>query len=236
VENEAVTNIVNTFIATGYSGSLTAHQGFAVCAVAYSPDGRTLATAGGDGMAVLWDVTDRQPPRQLGLLRLTSPTPHQNFASSCAVEFAPDGHTLTTASHDGAVAVWDVADRQAPRRLSQLLDAGRSAVSAVAFAPDGRTLATAGGDGAVTLWDVLDRQAPRQFGQPVTAQQSGVRAVEFASDGRTLATTDGGGGVVLWDVLDRQAPRQFGQRLKAHNSVVSGGGLCPGRRHHGHRR
>src|SRR5262249_30990315 len=65
IEHEATTSIVNTFIATGYAGSLVAHQD-SVRAAAFASDGRTLATASGDGMVVLWDVADRQAPRQLG--------------------------------------------------------------------------------------------------------------------------------------------------------------------------
>jgi len=74
--------------------------------VAFAPDGHTLATAGFDGTAILWDVTDPAAPRRLG-----GPlTGHTDSVS--AVAFAPDGHTLATAGFDGTAILWDVTGLQ----------------------------------------------------------------------------------------------------------------------------
>ena len=61
--------------------------------------------------------------------------------------FAPDGHTLATASVDQTVLLWDLTDLTRPRRLGDPLTSHTDDVYAVAFARDGHTLATAGGDG-----------------------------------------------------------------------------------------
>ena len=76
---------------------LTGHTG-AVYAVAFAPDGRTLATASDDQTVLLWDVTDPARPRRLG----DPLTGHTDAVY--AVAFAPDGRTLATASagQDGA--------------------------------------------------------------------------------------------------------------------------------------
>ncbi len=105
-----------------------------------------------------------------------------------ALAYGSDGRTLATASDDGTVILWDLADRDRPRQLEQPLTGHTGAVWAVAFAPDGRTLATASDDGAGQLWDVADPDRPRQLGHPLTGHTGAVYAVAFAPDGRTLAT------------------------------------------------
>jgi WD40 repeat protein len=122
-----------------------------------------------------------------------------------SVAFAPDGHTLATASADRTVRLWDLSDRDRPRPLGQPLTGHTNAVEAVAFAPDGRTLATASADRTVRLWDLSDRDRPRPLGQPLTGHTSAVRGVAFAPDGRTLATVSDDQTVRLWELpsLDR---------------------------------
>jgi hypothetical protein len=153
--------------------------------VAFSPDGRTLATTSSDQTAPirLWDLTDRDRPRPLG----QPLTGHTNAV--LAVAFSPDGHTLATGSYDQTVRLWDLTARDRPRPLGQPLTGHTGAVLEVALSPDGRTLATASKDQTVRLWDLTDRERPQPLGQPLTANQIGaVFAVAFAPDGRTLAT------------------------------------------------
>ena len=88
--------------------------------------------------------------------------------------FAPDGHTLATASADQTVLLWDVTDPARPRRLGDPLTGHTDAVYAVAFAPDGHTLATASDDQTVLLWDVTDPARPRRLGDPLTGHTDAV--------------------------------------------------------------
>ena len=118
--------------------------------VAFSPDGRLLASGGPDRRVNLWDVARR---RRLGTLTGHSGEVH-------GVAFSPDGRTFASASQDGSVILWD-ADRRARVRILQGPTSHTNGVCSLAFSPDGRTLAAGDGDGAVILWDVASRRGPR---------------------------------------------------------------------------
>ena len=103
----------------------------AVLAVAFSPDGHTLASSDSDGAIRLWDVADPAQPRPLG------PPLTGGAAAVYSVAFSPDGHTLASGSLDGTVRLWDVADPAHPRPLGQPLT-GSIVVTRWRSAPMGR--------------------------------------------------------------------------------------------------
>jgi WD40 repeat protein len=107
-------------------------------ALAFAPDGRTLASASG-GVVTLWDPAE-------GRLRTTL-SGHDDEV--CALAFAPDGRTLASSSLDGTVRLWDAVEGR--QRASYDWEIGP--VHCVAFAPDGMTMA-AGGDSGIVVWDV----------------------------------------------------------------------------------
>ena len=80
-------------------------------AVAFAPDGHTLATGSDDKSVILWDVRDPTRPQRIG----QPLTGHTGSVSSVA--FAPDGHTLATGSDDKSVILWDVRDPTRPQRI-----------------------------------------------------------------------------------------------------------------------
>ncbi len=173
-----------------------------VNALAFSPDGRTLASGLGDGTVVLWNVTD--PARATRIATLTG-----QAGNLTAVSFSPDGHLLASASPNGTVFLWNVAD---PARVTRIATLTRQAggVSALAFSPDGHLLASASDGGTVVVRNLADPAAPvttaiLRF--PASPPVSGVGtgpdvALAFSADGRTLTTIAGNTAVTLWNVTD----------------------------------
>jgi RNA polymerase sigma factor (sigma-70 family) len=195
-------------------------QDYAIAAIAFSPDGKTLAMGtrdreyGKGRMIRLWDAATAEERGHFGTRVVR------------ALAYSPDGKFVAAGHQDGTVGLWDVATG----REVHLISAHGRDVNAVAFSPDGKTLASSTFDGDICLWDAkggkpLGRLAPSQHRGGKT-----VLALAFAPNGKTLAAAgqpdlSGDGACVnVWEL----ATGRVRLRLTGHqgnvNSVAFAGG------------
>jgi WD40 repeat protein len=157
-----------------------------VLAVAFSPDGKTIVTAG-EASAQLWDAATGQPRAQS--------LQHWERAVLLAVDYSPDGKTVLTGSgaaggRTGEGRLWDAATGQ-PIGESLAHDWW---VNGVAFSPDGKTAWTAGGHKPLQRWDAA---TGKPIGKPLTPSWG--PTVAISPDGKTFLTGGGAAGAHLWE-------------------------------------
>ncbi|MFI6996404.1 hypothetical protein [Nocardia sp. NPDC050175] len=199
-------------------------HGGEVTLTSFSPDGHTLASAGEDHTARLWDVRDPAQPRPIG----QPLTGHTSWVSAAVI--SPDGRTLATAGDDGTIRLWNIADPEHTTGLGPPLTVGSGSIYLVAFSPDARTLAAACDDHTVRLWNVADPAHPTSSGPPLTGHTGPVRSLAFSPDGHTLATGSDDTTVLLWHVADPSHVTRVGPALTGHTAIVLSVAFSPDNR------
>jgi WD40 repeat protein len=167
-----------------------------VDAVAFSPDGATLATGSVDGSVHLWTVPGGAQKRTLTV---------SGMGPVLTVAFSPDGALLAAAGEDKIIRIWELSSGF---RLVHRLEGSPSQVLSLAFSPNSQLLASAGRDEAVRTWRVSTGKLRSVW----LGHGAHVWSVAFAPDGETLASASLDGTIRLWDVrsgrqvslLDRQ--------------------------------
>jgi dipeptidyl aminopeptidase/acylaminoacyl peptidase len=173
----------------------TTHQDV-IHALAFSPDGKLLASCGYDRVIKLWDVAAK---KELRVLR-------DHSDSVYGIAFSPDGKLLASAAADRAVKVWDVATGTRLYTLAESTDW----VYAVAWSPDGRHLAAAGVDKSIRVWQVSAEGG--RITHSVFAHEAPVLRLAYTAGGETLYSLGEDRTVKAWDaarmverkVYDRQ--------------------------------
>jgi WD40 repeat protein/serine/threonine protein kinase len=166
----------------GYWSPLEGHAPKEAWAVAFSPDGKTLATGGDDELMKLWDAESGRLVRQL--------VGHPSLVS--CVAFSPDGRTLAAGDFDGGVRLWEP---QSGKTRLECLGHEKRLIRALAFAPNGKRLASACRDKTIRLWDPETATETLLF----KGHREDVRGVAFAPDSQTIASCDSTGIIKVWD-------------------------------------
>ncbi|HEV3257811.1 MAG TPA: protein kinase, partial [Gemmataceae bacterium] len=155
--------------------------------LAFSPESRTLASAGWDGRVRLWDMGGKDKGEAVRPIRTLS----EDMEDVARMAFSPDGGRILAACRNGRVRTWDVATGQATFSFRCEFEYGFSA----RFSPDARRLAWACLDGVVKVWDT----ATGRLELDLRSNQHWSRSVAFSPDGRRIALAGFDGTVRLLD-------------------------------------
>ena len=166
-----------------------------VSSVAWSPDGRQVASSSDDRTIKIWDPATGQCQGTL--------EGHGGPVSSVA--WSPDGRKVASASGDGTIKIWDPATGQ----CQGILEGHSDSASSVAWSPDGRQVASASDDRTIKIWDLATGQCKETL-------SDWVYSVAWSPDGRKVASASDDETIKIWDLAtDHQ------ETLESHIYPVS---------------
>jgi RNA polymerase sigma factor (sigma-70 family) len=212
-------------VATGKELRRTAPDAAGTCSVAFSPDGKLLATGSGFGPVRLWDAATARPVGE-----------YKGYRSGVtSLAFSPDGSTLASLSelHENIVRLWDVPSgkEKAPPAAGHT-----GSVLSVAFLPGDNTLVSGGRDGTVRLWDAdtgRERRPALRGGDFQAVVARSADSETFISVGSDFVPAEGKGALVaamqspatvrVWDAATGRELRHFA----APGGGVQGAALSP---------
>jgi WD40 repeat protein len=165
--------------------------------IAFSPDGKTLASGGYDYKITLWDLGTGKKRKTL--------EGHEGGIVSIA--FSPDGKTLVSGSRDFTIKIWDLVTG----KVIYTLNWHTNAVMSVAISPDGKTIASGSYDQTIKLWELVTGKLLATLGETPENRSYSINSVAFTPDGQTLASTaqddKKGGTIKIWNLNTRKVLR-----------------------------
>ncbi|RWX51380.1 WD40 repeat, partial [Candidatus Electrothrix marina] len=159
----------------------------AVRSVAFSPDGRRIASASDDKMVRIWDSTTG---KEIFLLQ-------GHTDSVWSVAFSPDGQYIASASRDKTIRIWEATSG---KNLLIIQEKEKIHLPCIAFSPSGKGVAATSSGFAIRIWDV-------ETGKELTILKGDGQAtgsIAFSPDGQLLASTHNGGKIRIWNATSGQ--------------------------------
>ncbi len=184
---------------TGQELDLLIGHTSAVSSVAFSPDGRTLASSSYDQTIKVWDLRTGQMQKTL--------TGHEGRVYSVA--FSPDGRTLASGGRDEFIRFWNVKTGALLRTIAGHVNR----VAGVMYAPDGKKLASYGHDKKINIWAAGTGEFVKtlELDPELDTRSSGwiYAAMAFSPDSRTIVTGGRHGNIRVWDINTGQVKSNF---------------------------
>ena len=197
----------NVYLLDTRTRSVRALRGHAdqVFSVAFSADGRLLASGDWGGTVRLWEVVTGKQARVL----------RGHTAAVSGLSFSPDGRRALSGSRDKTVRLWEVATGKQER----VLKGHAGGVNGVSFSPDGRLALSGSVDKTARLWEVATGKQVRVL----EGHAAGVYDVSFSPNGRLALSGSGDKTVRLWEVATGKRVRV----LEGHAAGVNGASFSP---------
>lgn len=178
-----------------------------VLAVAFSPNGGSVASAGSDGIIKTWDSDPVSGNPHV--LPQEHPVTH--------VAFCPDGRFFVSGDEKGTLRIWDAVRRAGIRRMA----AHSGQISVIRFSSDARTFAVGSMDGDITVWDAVSGSRRQQS----HAHAGGVFSLAFAPGDQKLISGGADAQVKVWDVASGvQIGAMMGHQGSVRSIVAAAGG------------
>jgi RNA polymerase sigma factor (sigma-70 family) len=183
------------------------HEGN-INSVAFSPDGKIIATGSLDNTLRLWDAATGKE-----LCRFGEQNRPRFVAQIFCIAFSPDGKTVASGGNDNKVHLWDRASG-----AGRHLDAkDHGVVQALAFTPDGKTIASAHWNKDIVVWNTATGEAIHRL----QGHQDKVLALVCSADGKLLLSGGADKTVRLWDTAEGKEVRKITTEMAVHGVALS---------------
>ncbi|EMR89727.1 putative vegetative incompatibility protein het-e-1 protein [Botrytis cinerea BcDW1] len=170
--------------------------------VAFSPDGKVIASGSDDTTIRLWDVATGESLQTL----------EGHWRSVKSVAFSPDGKMIASGSSDNTIRLWDISTGKS----LQTLEGHSNRVNSIAFSPNGKMIASGSSDNTIRLWDISTGESLQTF----EGHSQLVDSIAFSPDGKVVASSSDDTTIRFWDVATGKSLQTFKGHLQLINSIA----------------